>query len=284
MASSHDDPTHEPAPMRKDRNAEEVEAHGPVFEGRPRGTEVEQQTLGDCFFLASLASFADRRPDEVREALQARGDGTFAVRLFRKDHATGTLTPEIVVVDAKLPEEHGAPIYAAAVNGRARWVSLFEKAYAVLRRGYSHLDGGSASTAVEALTGHPAHTTPLEHAHPDAIWEVLERAIAEKRVTVAQTYGDEDARAMLQRRRDRGEAAAHRYDAHRFTYVRHGLVDGHDYSVWGISSTGRHRAVRLRNPWAHFEPKGEGHAKDDGIFTMPFDDWMLLYVYLTVGG
>jgi hypothetical protein len=278
-------PVEDPALLPGDRGeAREVRAHGPLFDGKPKGTDVEQNNLGDCFFLSSLASLAERRPEEVRAAIHARPDGTFAVRLFHEDHTTGTLAPREVVVDARIPEEHGAPIYGTTMDGHGLWVSLFEKAFAVLRGGYSRIDGGDARAAIEALTGRPARTTKLEHAHPDAIWEALEHAIASREITLASTYSDEDARATLARRHARGEPTAHVADPFAFTYARRGLVEAHEYSVWGLSGAGDHRAVHLRNPWGELEPKGDGDGKDDGMFSMPFDEVMLLFADVTIGG
>jgi hypothetical protein len=277
-------PENEPALPREDRRkAHEVMERGPVFGPEVSGDQVEQNALGDCFFLAPLASLAQRRPDEVRAAIQARGDGTFAVRLFHRDRATGALAPHEVVVDALIPEEHGQPIYGTTVHGRGLWVSLFEKAFAVEHGGYDRIDqGGVARLAVEALTGHPAHTTTLEHAQPDAIWEAIEGAIAARRITLASTLTDEGARALLRRRIARGEEGARAWDPHTFSYARRGFLAGHEYSVWAISGAGAHRSVTLRNPWADHEKLGDG--KDDGILTLPFDELMLIFADVTLGG
>jgi hypothetical protein len=280
---AHDPPRKEPALPAQDRGrAHLVDEHGPLFAGHPLGAEVKQTTLGDCFFVASLASLAERRPEEVRAAIRERGDGTFAVRLFRRDPATHALGEHEVVVDAALPEAHGQPIGATTVSGRGLWVALFEKAYAVLRGGYSVLDrGGEASVAVEALTGRPAHTTWLENAEPDAVWEALRSAVEERRITVAMTWSNQDARAMLGRKHARGGVAVREYDPATFTYERRGLLDGHEYSVWGIAGEGGGRTVSLRNPWAHYEPHADG--KDDGIFSFPFDALMTVFACVTVG-
>jgi hypothetical protein len=279
-------PPKEPALPPEDRGkAYEVVVHGPVFGARLSGAQVEQNALGDCFFLAPLASLAQRRPEEVRAAIQAREDGTFAVRLFHWDPATGALAPREVVVDAQIPEEHGQPIYGTTVHGRGLWVALFEKAFAVERGGYDRIDhGGVARLAVEALTGRPAHTTTLEHAHPDAIWEAIERAIAAHQITLASTLTDEEARALIARRQARGDslAGARAYDSHTFTHARHGFLAAHEYSLWAISGAGGHRSVTLRNPWAAHEKLGDG--KDDGILTLPFDELMLIFADVTLGG
>jgi hypothetical protein len=284
------DPPAQPALKGHDRgHAEEVEAHGALFVGAPRGTEVEQEKLGDCFFLAALASFAQRRPDEVRASIRPEGGGIYTVRFFRHDPATGQYEPKEVKVDRILPEEHGAPIYATTVNGQGLWVAIYEKAFAVEHHGYDVLDrGGDPAEAVAALTGRPARTTWLEHVEPHEVWEALDRAIAGQRVTLATTFTDAEARAMLARKRARGDAAAKAYDPATFTHKSLGLLPQHTYSVWRLEGSGHGdtpgagRAVRLRNPWGHFEPPGDG--RDDGMFSLPLTELTTLLANIIVGG
>jgi hypothetical protein len=265
-----------------DGHAAYAPAQGPVFAGPPRGTEVQQQQLGDCFFLAALASFAQRRPEALRAAVRER-EHDVTVRLYRHDHATGTFIAEEITVDRALPEERGAPIYATSTGGRALWVSFFEKAYAAHLGSYGALDhGGIASFAMQVLTGAPAHATMLAHAPAEAIWSLLEGAIAARKLTTASTFEAADARKTLAKKQAAGDAAAHAYHAETFTYERHGLVDGHDYTVWALHGAHGDRALTLRNPWAFFEPGHDGH--DDGLFTLPFDAFRTLFANVYVGG
>jgi hypothetical protein len=266
-------------------HVQKVEAHGALFIGAPRGTEVEQQQLGDCFFLAALASFAQRRPDDVRASIRAVGPGVYAVRFFHHDPATGGYAPREVTVDRILPEEHGVPIYATAVDGQGLWVSIYEKAYAALLHGYGVLNqGGDPAVAVGALTGRPAHTTWLENAHPEATWEALESGIAGGKLTLATTFGNADARAMIRRKRQRGDAGAHAYDPDTFDYKTNGLVSNHTYSVWALEAAGGRRAVRLRNPWGRFEPVTTPAHPDDGMFTISLAELTTLFANIVVGG
>jgi hypothetical protein len=277
MSSSVKEP-----PLRpEDRgHAQNVEIHGALFEGAPRGTDVVQRALGDCFFLASLASLAQRRPEDVEAAIRRQPGGTFAVRLFHRDRAAGALLPREVVVDDLLPEAHGQPLHAAVRAGRGLWVALFEKAYALQRGGYGVIDrGGAAVAAIESLTGRSAHTLWLDR-DPDQVWAALDEAIADRRLTLASTWTDDEARAALQSRPAR--ATARPYDPATFTYERRGLVPGHQYSLWALHGAGEARAVQLRNPWAYREPAGDG--KDDGIFTVPYQELLDLFANTTLGG
>ena len=55
----------------------------PLFNGGPNYTDVAQGALGDCYYLASLASLADTDPALVKQMIAPLGDGTFAVRFYR---------------------------------------------------------------------------------------------------------------------------------------------------------------------------------------------------------
>jgi hypothetical protein len=277
------EPSREPALRPADRgHAAFVAEPAVLFDQKPLGTQVEQQLLGDCFFLSALASFAQRRPEEVEAAIHDRGCGNYAVRFFQYDRQTGKATPREVVVDGKIPEAKGERVYATTVSGRGLWVSLFEKAYAVVRGGFGKLDrGGDPAAAIEALTGRPAHTTWLENRPPDDIWAALERGVAARQITLTATFSNDEARAFLARAHAAGEAHVSAHERETFDYHRHGLVPGHEYSVWGLSGRGEDRTVTLRNPWAH---RTDASTKDDGIFSMPYQRLRLLFAYVTVGG
>ncbi len=273
-------PLKEPALRPQDRgHAAFVDDPAALFVGTDLGVQVQQKKLGDCFFLAPLASLAQRRPREIEGAVRKHAEGTYAVRLFHHDVTAGRWTPREVAVDAKLPEKKGKPIYATTVSGRGLWVSLFEKAYAEMRGGFSVLNkGGDPSAAIGALTGHHARTTWLQNADLEAVWAELEHAVQGRQITLASTWTDDDARAMLESRHRQGQSTLPAKEREIFSYKRRGLVAGHEYSVWGLSGKGARRRVELRNPWAHREK----HTTDDGIFSVSFREVALLFANVTV--
>lgn len=276
-------PVKEPALRPADRpHATLVEDHAALFDGKPLGIEVEQQALGDCFFLATLASLAQRRPEAIEAAIHERAGGTFAVRFFHLDHATGTVAPREVVVDGRIPEEHEHPIYAKSAGGRGLWVSIFEKAFAALRGGFGALDrGGDPVAAIEALTGKLAHTTWLEPKMPDEIWDALHEAVAARQITLAATFTDDQARAMLAHKHAQGKPSLPPEERETFSHAQVGLVAAHEYSVWALSGPGEPRAVTLRNPWAY---RAETSLRGDGIFSLPLHRFTLFFANVCVGG
>ena len=59
-------------------NYELFSARGPV------PADVAQGNLGDCYFLATLASLAQNQPDKIKGMIRDNGDGTFSVRFYAK--------------------------------------------------------------------------------------------------------------------------------------------------------------------------------------------------------
>jgi hypothetical protein len=256
---------------------------GTLYDGGPRPQDVEQHRMGDCFFLAVLASLAQRHPEAIEKAIVRHANGTYAVRFYRKGK-DGCFTPHEVDIDGKLPEAEGHAIYARFPVDGALWVPLLEKAYAVHLGGYGDLNrGGLATTAMESLTGVAAHLTWVEDAKPDEVWTVLHDAVHAGKLTTAGTYAEKDIHAVLARQIKRGVVDPKQYDAKTFNYKERGLVADHEYTVWGIHGTGAARAIVLRNPWGHFEPQAGGDGKDDGIFTLPFAEFMILLETASVG-
>ncbi|MCL2641073.1 MAG: C2 family cysteine protease, partial [Phycisphaerales bacterium] len=101
-----------------------------LFGSRPLHTDINQGSLADCYFLASLASFAYSMPGRLMQMAVDLGDGTYAVQFKRN----GTM--QYVRVDADLPvNSSGNLIYNKIKSGGAIWGSIMEKAYAFFRNG-----------------------------------------------------------------------------------------------------------------------------------------------------
>ena len=106
----------------------------------PQDTDIDQNGLGDCYFLAALSATADADPTRIRNAVVDLGDGTFAVRFKAWWGDT------YVRVDHELPvNSSGNPQYAGLGAQDSMWVAVMEKAWAFYRHNegrYDSIEGG----------------------------------------------------------------------------------------------------------------------------------------------
>ena len=122
----------------------------PLFVDGPEYNDVRQGSVGDCYFLASLASLADTDPGTIRQMIAPMGDGTFAVRYYRNGQ------PVYLRIDAELPGGSFSPRYAKLTPDGELWVALAEKAYAQFRYGdnsYASISGGWMDIVYREVTG-----------------------------------------------------------------------------------------------------------------------------------
>ena len=171
--------------------------------GGPESLDVLQGSLGDCWFLSALSSFAGIDPGAIHDMIQPVGEGTWKVRFFVP--STAGLSPIWVTVDQRMPSyAPGAgvdkPTFVQSKDDTGKawelWEMLAEKGLAKLRGSYAGLDGDSGATAMELLLGAPATNLDLNgpesqngpngvHLDDNAIWQALLDAAASQRpVTV----------------------------------------------------------------------------------------------------
>lgn len=124
----------------------------PLFPaGGPSENDIEQGTIGDCYFLSTLSSLAKVAPNVIRQSVVDLGDGTYAVR-FQNDGAS-----TYVRVDARLPLYWAGsePAYARLGQQNSLWVAIMEKAFADYRTpqtsSYAAINGGAMSEAYNDL-------------------------------------------------------------------------------------------------------------------------------------
>ena len=146
--------------------------------------DINQGSIGDCFFLASLGAVAHSNPGALEKAITDKKDGTYSVTLYSKkrddigearpDKGTSRfskLTPKTITVAADFPTSvngydsanlndlSATPPHAMGGDTDKKgqtelWVRIIEKAYAVLCGGYDKIgNGGFTENAMEALTG-----------------------------------------------------------------------------------------------------------------------------------
>jgi hypothetical protein len=124
-------------------------ALGTLFNAAPSLTDARQGSLGDCYFIASLASIAAKNSDAIRKMFIDNGDNTFTVRFFggalgaynsggliTGGFLAGSGVADYVTVNRNLPVySNGTLAYSghglnASSTSTSLWIALAEKAYA----------------------------------------------------------------------------------------------------------------------------------------------------------
>jgi hypothetical protein len=228
--------------------------------------DVQQTTLGDCYFLASLAAVAAVNPGAIRRLIHSRPDASYDVMLYsaplmhsdvRSYQASWrqlTTRPSEwhTVVTPAFPENVAQPGDRSPTRGEELWVMLLERAFARLRGGYERIAGGAAGDSLTAITGRIADswetamlpiaggvmgTPTAEAVRANAAFQRLADAFAHRHPTVCGTQDCFAGSAC---------ARAHRLHAHA----------QHAYALLGIDA--RARTVDLHNPWGREHLYGLG--------------------------
>ncbi len=126
-------------------------SHIKLFVDGAQYDDVAQGSVGDCYYLATLASLADTDPQIIGQMITSLGDGTYAMRFYRNGSEV------YLRLDADLPYYGSSSlVYAKTGQDNELWVPLAEKAYAFFRYGqnsYASISGGWMSTTNREITG-----------------------------------------------------------------------------------------------------------------------------------
>jgi hypothetical protein len=118
----------------------------------PRVTDIEQNAVGDCYFMAVLAGAAEKIPFKISKNIVDLGDGTYAVEFRNADNLSS-----FVRVDADLPVSFTgstSPYYGGLGADNSIWAAIYEKAFCTFRNSggtYDSLNGGWSREAFNAL-------------------------------------------------------------------------------------------------------------------------------------
>jgi Ca2+-binding RTX toxin-like protein len=224
-------------------------ADKPIFStSGPIKDDVDQQYLGDCYFMATLSSIAKTNPDRIRQSVTELGDGTYAVRFWDGS------TPQYVRVDADLPTDWaGTPVYARLGTQQSMWVAIMEKAWAFYRHNdskYASAEGGFPSEVYSALG---CSSTKVESTwgyrwanKPDDLWNYIAGELGAGKSVTACTGSPSNPEL---------------------------IVGDHCYEVDSVYIDGMGvRHVVVRNPWG---PAGDSSAYVDltaAQFMVNFDE------------
>ena len=150
-------------------------------------TDIRQGCLGDCWFISSLSTLAER-PSLVERLFvtkETNQHGIYRVKLCKNGEWV------TVTVDDYFPcFPLGEPLFSKG-QGNELWPQIIEKAYAKLHGNYFNLRGGWASEALTDLTGCPTKSNSIEEMSYDDIWRKLIEGYEEGYLINASTQGED---------------------------------------------------------------------------------------------
>lgn len=235
----------------------------------PASTDIRQDALGDCYFVATLGALAKQQPGAVRDmiAFDAR-TGDYSVRLFDANGQAQTIRVSQAGVVDNLSRQGGSTADNTGLDGPI-WPAVAETAYAKmhdtnpadgLTEGYNAIaSGGWPKDAMRAITGDAGSEIKYSEGFFETRGSALEReakqidaALANDRPVTLWTVPEE--RGLWDK--ITGSQGA-----------QDGLVDNHVYTVERVYQNDQGNwMVSVRNPWATNQGVGEG--KDSALPTM----------------
>jgi hypothetical protein len=126
-----------------------ITVNASLFGTGPVIGDVNQGEAGDCYFLSSLAAFAQQDPQLLVQSAVDMGDGTYTVQFISNN------TPTFVrVSNAFASGPFDGLMYAHPGTDGSIWAAVFEKAFAYFRTGantYASINGGWMGEAYSDL-------------------------------------------------------------------------------------------------------------------------------------
>ena len=247
--------------------------------------DVQQGSLGDCYFLSSVANIC-KFPNMVQKLFRQTSKnkyGYYEIILFIDGKR------QIVIVDDYLPayKKNKSPCYAQTKKEEKEiWVMLLEKAWAKVNGGYANIISGLPCEAMEVLTGSGSLIYDLENLDGQDIEDYKYEIV--KNVQLA-----DQTNSLI--------TCSTKSDPN---IERVGLVDGHAYTLISFNriqtSQGKNVYLfRIRNPWSQGEWTGdwsdksklwdskaksqvEFDNKDEGIFFMNDTDFFKYFTHVEI--
>lgn len=238
----------------------------------PTAADIKQDSLGDCFFVATLGAIADQQPQVIRDAISYDASTeSFDVTL----HDGGT--PVTINVTQQELEYNLSRAGGSLVDNTGHdtgiWPAVMETAYAKmndsnpadgLKQGFDVINGGGkARDALEVITGDRGTDLTYDkgffESQGDAVDRLAKQAQAALGVGRPLTLStDPESRSLLERiKGDEG--------------TQDGLVDNHVYVVESVENVDGEWQVTLRNPWGTNNGVGEGYDTGSASITVPLE-------------
>eukprot|EP01043_Picozoa_sp_COSAG02_P009578 COSAG02_NODE_327_length_24561_cov_92.867754_17_plen_735_part_00 len=223
--------------------------------------DIQQGRLGDCYYLAALASCAVGVQDIlIRDLIVEEGMpvGMFGVKFYL--HGRWVTVPVDDYFPCTLSGGQWRPIFASPSTGAHQagsekeiWPMVFEKAWAKLHGSYEATAGGQTCDALNYLSGGIVRHI---HCHVDNEEEWQQLLSLQEEHNKHEIVHDKEHNPFL------SCSVSSAVDEAQCKLG--GLINGHAYSVLCIVETaGGHRLLNLRNPWGSYEWNGDFSDESD---------------------
>lgn len=244
--------------------------------GAISGSQVDQGSLGDCWFLSSLAALADKNPEAIRRMVHDDGDGNYTVTLFIDGEWQAIHVDNTMLID-----ENGRPRFAGDGdhNDKALWPMLVEKAAIRAYGGdYVAMNAGTGAMSMTLFTGNPAATDLIT---PNIPWDadaIAKYAEASQRADVIMT-----ANSNVSADADPFEIHVTRLSGATIlgnAVAIPGTADFYNNHVYQVASVAANGDVTLVNP---HNGNGVKDGVDDDRFTITAEQFQDLFLGVSIG-
>ena len=243
----------------------EISPKWELFEGKIEFNDVQQGSLGDCYFLSSITALTEY-PFLIKEKFRTKSfnaEGYYEIIFFIDGEW------QIVFIDDYFPYNIAEKNFAFALpHNNELWAILLEKAWAKLNGGYSNIIGGIVSEPVSALTGFPTEYLSHKQFEDMEIFYKLEEG--EKEGTIMSSASKNNNKVN-----EKGLIPSHAYT----------LISARKWKERNIY------LIKLRNPWGEKEWKGKWsdyspywteeykkyfkfERRNDGVFWIDINDYI----------
>ncbi|MGO1073471.1 XVIPCD domain-containing protein [Lysobacter sp. CA199] len=275
--------------MAKDRQYTAADLYG--ANNRPRASDIDQDLIYNCYFLAPMGALGERQPDRIRDAIGFNAEtGEFTVTLYRppstQERGQGQADPvreSIVVSQEDIRRNFRERGGGTADNNRERngplWPTVIEAGFAELygrdaqgqinlSQGYRSVGdsagGGGLADGMYALTGESGrnlrildpNAPPMRPTGPDHVRRPepppYQAPLHAARLELNAVYGEVEQALAANRP---VSMATQGRDVH------DGLEESHAYMVVGVSRDPRtnEAQITLRNPYGDNRLAQEGN-------------------------
>jgi fibronectin type 3 domain-containing protein len=198
--------------------------------------DINQGEVGDCYFLSSLAAFANVKPQMLQQSAVDLGDGTFAVQFFKNGSA------QYVRVNDQFPAGPFAGLdYAHMGSNGTIWGMVLEKAFCYFRTGantYNSINSGWMGEVYSDFNISSTNFFPSNYSE-SAFFSMVSSALASNKAVTLGTSGSPP-----------------------------NLVEDHAYTLVSCTQDGNGvTQYVVRNPWG---TQGDALENSGGYATLTF--------------